>query len=409
MKKQILILAMFTLAIFASSTKAFAQTGPVHVSEPRELNCADTLPLHPRAGMEYTYEVSNPSGDPVITYTWWTTKNPNFIDLANSNLSADTTYMLNVLPGELLSTGTPYGYGTGADSAMTITWTPEILAATEYHADTLNWQTASSAAPTPTFVAVLGTGDCTNNLEVWEIDPAPSFTVDIMNINPDDNTSVGYDSTVYQCTDEVQSAFYNPASDSLVMDYGADTLYFEVIAANYVKNWTPNFVVESGIVENQTADIGWYPSFADAQAGTSPLDAVVTGLTNADLGDTLATANYLSQDVSVTDVSQGVSIFVKVVIHNNDYELDGEDAGAGADFVLTVDARDNDDAGEWDLSNNDPTNDVCTSIGAPDGLDQAKHTITPRPTLQQNGGVMNEPSGTDPDNFIGKTNDINTP
>lgn len=409
MKKQILILVLFVAAIVAGTSKSYGQ---YHNSDPRELNCSDTLPLHPRPGMEYEYSVSTPSGDnvPATNYIWWATKNPNFIDIAAAatNDYADTTFMLNQTAGELLSVGTPYGY-IGRDSTMTITWSPEILAATEYQADTLNWQTASATNPTPTFVAVLAKGECTNNLEVYEIDPQPAFTVDITNINPDDGTIVAYDSIVDQCTDEVQSAIYNPVSDSLVMDYGADTLYFEVVATNFVNNWYPYFVVESGLVENQTADISWYRSLSAAISDSTAIESISTAWTAANVAsaDTIEGTVAISSDPG-QDISQGVSIFVKVVIHNYDYELDGQDVaatGGYSEFRLSLDGRDDNNTGEWDLANNLDV-DNCSPVGAPDGDDEAIHRILPRPTIATGTYDDNVAS---PDTFIGKAGDINTP
>jgi hypothetical protein len=430
MKKQILFLAFFTLAIFiAGTTKVMAQ---VHVSDPLLLNCADTLPLHPRAGVPYKYIVETPSGNPVgqTDYTWWVTKNPNFIDTVltapgdPTYLWADTTGMLRITNGELINAVPGAGtYGnigpiSNHDSTITITWSSEILAATEYGpegGDASQWQSASSTVKTPTFVAVLAQGSCTDNLEVFEINPSPAFTVDIRNLAPDlDNyVEMPYFQDTAQCVDVVRKAVYNSSTHEIEMDYGADTLYFEVVATNYVSNWYPYFIVQRGLYDNQTADVTLHRNFTGAKQDSALIGALVT-IDASQVGDTIfgsgndiGAATQISQAAG-QDNSQGISIFVKVVVHHNDYELDGADMhdATGDDFVLSLDGRDDNNTGDWDLENNNPTADPCTTVGA-DQVDESTHTLLPRPTIEMLGGPMNEPSTVDPEDLINKTNDNN--
>jgi hypothetical protein len=85
MKKQILFLAMFTLAmIFAGTNNVFGQAlspSPyTPASTPIPLaNCVGT-PQQPKAGVSYNYELDNTSAD-ATGYRFWATKNPNFISL----------------------------------------------------------------------------------------------------------------------------------------------------------------------------------------------------------------------------------------------------------------------------------------------------------------------------------------
>lgn len=357
---------MFTLAlIFAGTNKGFGQMLPSS-TVPQPGTCV-SLPLHPRAGVPYTYEVSNPNGL-AEGYLWWVTKETSFISAAAPNL----TNMLTVTPGQLIAATPSYGVvGTG-NNTISITWSPEILANTEY---------TYGGSPEPTFVVVAANGDCNDNLQVYEINPTPSFTVDITNIDPATNLPVAYDAPVEQCVDEVQSATYDAGTGEINMDYGTNTLYFEVIAANFVTNWKPSFRVESGSLQgDQTAAIGWAYTLNAAQAGTF-IDTEVTGL--VDLGTAGgATATALTADPTVTNTATGVSIFVRVVITNNTFE-----SIADNDFILSVDGYDSTD--QWDLVNSD-----CSDPGE-DHIDQAAHTVTARPDIDH---ATNDATPT-PDDF----------
>lgn len=400
MKKQILILTFFVAALLAGTSNVFAQeypVGPSTVLPAPMTSCTDSA-LHPIPGISYTYEVTTTTGDPVPAdgYIWWVTKNPNFIDSVAASPTfglPDTTSMLNVQDGELISASSPYGIAaTGAGSSIDITWSPDILAATDYQGDVTNWQTATALAPTPTFVAVTAWGDCTNNLEVYEINPKPAFTVDIANIDGNGD-AMGYGVDTSQCVSPVYSARYNNTTKELDMNYGWDTLYFEVVAANFADNYLPQFYIEDGsILEDQTIDFGWAATLDSARNGLF-IETEITDLTTADIG-TGASADTIRATTPISGIYgntvNGVSIWVRAVIHNNTYELDGDD-GPNA-FTLTVDGQDA--TGQWDL-----VNATCVDPGAPDGNDQAVHNITPRPTIND---VTADPDP-DPDTFITKT------
>lgn len=366
MKKQILFVALLVITLFAGTFNSYGQGALPSSTAPRPGTCVD-YPLHPKAGVPYTYEVSSTVGDPVENWTWWATKDPNFIDLATGTGAPNLATRLNVAAGQLISagTGTPSDYGVAgaAGNTMTITWSPEILAATEYQAAAnIN---GTAAAPSPTFVVAIANGECTNNIQVYEINPTPSFTVDITNVDPANNTPVAYDEAVNQCVDIVRGAEY-ATGGTINMDYGADTLYFEVIAANFVTSWTPTFQVMGGLSGDQTASIGWAYTMANAEAGTF----IDTETTNVGLNGVVTGTNPIVPDASVTNTAAGVSIFVRVIIDNNTYQSLGSQ-----DFTLAVDGVDS--TGEWDLINAN-----CTETTEADENDLAVHTINPRPTIQ---------------------------
>ncbi|WP_321347521.1 hypothetical protein [uncultured Draconibacterium sp.] len=390
MKKQILFLTLFVAAILVGNN-AFGQldarTTPAAIDP---LSCVGTsLPLHPYPGQTYTYTMDGSTGAQAADqWTWFATKNPEFIDAATNTLQiAD---MLTTASGALLNVGASYGVTSGTNS-VDITWSPELIAATLYQGDATGWATADASNPTPTFVVGYATGvNCTDNIQVYEINPELNFTLDIANIDAA-GTTLAWETPTEQCVDVVRSAVYNSTSNELDMDYGTNTLYFEVVAANFVQDWTPTFHLVSGLVGAQTAVVTLHASQADAQA-----DANVLGTANwtaATVGTDWATGTAFTAN-NASDVVDGVSLFVKVVISNNTEESLTDNA-----FVLAVDAIDNAGAGQWDMEDDDCT----TPTDAADQVDQATHTVTPRPTIIMDGAAMSEPSGTAPEDLIIKT------
>lgn len=366
MKKQVLFLAFFILALFAGNFTTFGQNELLPSNLAPVAGTCTSDALHPKAGIPYNYTVDNTNTVVPTDYSWWITKNPQFIvpgTVAPAVAVPDQTSKLTVTTGQLIATS---ALGAADPNTISVTWTPEILAATEYQG-TPNIA-ATAAAPSPTFVVVMANGTCTNNLQVYEIDPSPSFTVDIANIDDTDAT-LAYGTDAPQCADVVRGATY--AGSEVVMDYGTNTLYYEVISANFVTSWIPTFQIMAGSLNgDQTADISWYPTLAAAKLGTAPIEPVVAGQVDGAViaGTTALTTNE-------PNTTNGVSVYVKVVIHNNKWEtvlLDNP-------FTLAVDGVDS--TNQWDLINAD-----CTDPAAADQADASTQTITRRPDILDNSG-----------------------
>jgi hypothetical protein len=430
MKKQILFLAFFTLAlIFAGTNKGFGQpllpgvtkpgvTAPLVTQPLPPLACTTSgtlLPLHPFPGVAYTYAMTNGSGATSANWTWWATKDPNFVTKTGTNPPAlNLGTALTVANNDLLATSASPIYGNdnsgtanGANS-VSITWSANILAATQYQGDVTAAGTPS--APSPTFVVGYseGAAGCTDNIEVFEINPLPNFTIAIAPI--DTTIATGYKTidwgeTVDQCVDNVQSAVYDNNSKELTMDYGKNNFYFEVAAANFNTSWNPAFTILSGLEEGQQAIIRLYTSYADALVDNNPIitsplfdDSHVlpapSGATPVFTWDP-----DLNFTASVpADAATGVSLYVRVTVYNGTYE-----SLVANPFELAVDARDFDDAGIWDMEDDDCPASPSTATDAADGVDTAIHNITPRPTLEMNGTIMNEGNSNNPDDVIIKT------
>lgn len=379
MKKQILIVTVFIAAILANVNIAFGQlspgvTDPTGANQPIvPLTClSGSEPLHPYPGVSYTYALDGTAGEETAAnWTWWATKDPGFVTAEGTfNIGS----LLTVASGDLVAVSADYGNdnsgGTNGTPSVDITWSANILAATEYQGDPA--AAGTPADPSPTFVVGYAEGNnCADNIQVFEINPSPNFTIDIAAIDTATGNTMPWDDvTIEQCVDDVQSATYNTTSKELDMDYGHNVIYFEVAAANFVTDWTPTFQIVSGLAGDQTAVISMHASLADAQSNSSPL-FTSSAIGASGMNTAIPTSTHLTA-TDPADVAIGVSVFVRVYIDNNT-----EESLTSSPFVLAVDAQDETETGIWDMEDDD-----CTSLtDAADQIDQGTITITPRPQL----------------------------
>ena len=364
MKKQIFILVVFVWVIFANANKSYGQA--IAGSAPRGIGCADDA-LHPMAGKSYTYKASsNQAGN----YTFWATKNSNFITSSGTAPSQVTTTnmagRLTTTVGLLSTTN----YATpGITDNVQITWSDATLKAT-------------IPASAPTFVVVNQVGICANNLKVWSIDPIVAFTVDIKNMKNTDKSTLAYDDVLEnQCFDVVRGATYS--ANKVNYDFGTQYLYWEVVAANFSVEYTPTFAI-SGLGNGQTATIEW----DELSTFASPTTAVA--IVN---GTSIASATKVSS--SLTNTSAGISIYVRVTVKNNNFQ-----GIASTPITLAVDGLNS--VGDWDILNNTvaaPTPLTCVVTTASDQADAATQILNPRPTVNSTT-VGNAPTYLNPGLFV---------
>lgn len=390
MKKQILFLAFFVLAMMAGTLTSFGQTTHLDASTatvtPLSCATASTDGLHPFAGVPYTYTLIGDAGTVAAAdYTWWVTKDKDFVtDVVTPATMAGTNFGTKLGSPDILNESATYGTTTttATGNAVTFTWGADVLAGTSYQGQT--------APGTPTFVVGYSTGTgCADNIQVYEIDPKPSFTVSILPIDPANTTTfLWQDNTgdAKECVDVVHSAKYNAGTFMIDMDYGTNTFYYEVGAANFVKDWTPTFRITGGLRTTQTAVIEMYPTLADATAGNNVI-FTSAAIDEAGMNADITTGKQLDASTPA-DGTTGVSVFVKVVITNLT-----EESLTDNDFVLAVDAQDNSEAGNWDMTDAD-----CTGAApfAKDQADFATIMITPRPQLDAGTTSPTAPTKTIP-------------
>jgi hypothetical protein len=348
MKNRLLV---FCFAMFAASLLANRSYGQlVAGSAPKPLACPND-PLNPIAGKPYDYSASfNPAGG---TAFWYATKSTTFIDATGRVATIEAK-------------------GGDVVSDASATYAVDQAGATNPSLTNITWNSKGLSEVTesaPLFVVVdykNATGSCANNMKVYNIIPKNGFTVDIKSMSSDGLTPVvNYGDKSEQCVADVLGAVFNTTSKKMDMNYGVQTLYFEVVAANFTGSFTPSFQI-SGLAAGQTAEIFWG---ATAATATNSIAATVN--------DTPVTAPAMT--TALTNTSTGVSMYVKVVINNNNYE------GLALQTIkLAVDAK-----------NAQGQDDVLESDCSPNTAyaDFAEQDIKPRPAITPN-------TSSGPTNFV---------
>ena len=271
MKKQILFLAIFTLAVFlAGTTKVMAQAKaydsipgalPSNI-DPRVLVGCTADELHPVQGQEYTYSVV---ATPQTDVRWFVINNADLKDPAIGGGVDSIVGFNGVLPAGSSyidpSDGTgPYIYGDGTNkiSGYDTDGTPNTTG--EMHSIDITWKYFDGLRPNEVLLVAYATDSvgCTNNLVVYRIIPEPAFTIDIAVLDQtgDSINEPWYGRTTGmttsgECVSRIESAIYtsvddvtpNAADNVLVVDYGENWVYFLVNGANYIDSWMPEFQI----------------------------------------------------------------------------------------------------------------------------------------------------------------------
>jgi len=344
MKKQILSFAL-TLALIAGTSVAFGQA--VHYSAPRPLSCTPDA-LHPIAGQPWTYEAT---ASVAGTYHFWATKDPNFILTAGTNTTYNNSTALTT-PTDLLYASANYN-NPGTTASVDITWSTAILANTDYQGT----PDPTGATLSPTFVAVYfdAANGCSDNFKVWELDPLNGFTVDVLAIDPDAVTTTPAFGTVpTSCFDNVESATYS--GGAMVYNYGDNYMYFEFVASNFTGSWIPTFAL-TGTNAVQTVTYQYTTDLPATWGAGTTWTNLVSGTTS------IPTAE--------TNTSNGVSVFVRVLIDHANFE-----GIASQTLTMTLDGQNS--AGQWDVRNDDC---ALPNPNAADQNDVATSTFNPRPAI----------------------------
>ena len=336
MKKQILLLV---LAFFASVT-AFGQMKAGSVPLPL-VGCTNDA-LHPLAGVPYNYKAAvTPTGG---NFQWWATKDFDFIK-DNAGVLVNNSDKKLTVGTDLIATSASYGTTTSTDN-VDITWSSATITGTTVTA--------------PTFVVVqydAATPACANNLKVYQILPINGFTVDIKNMDQA-KVSLDYAAAYSTCVSNIASAKYDAVTKAVVTDYGKNVLYFEVVAANFTGSYTPSFQVAGLASAGQT--VASLELYTDAAFATAAIPTTLTA-------GVYSPALPLTVDASVTNTTNGVSIYVKLTIANGAHETLTDDA-----IALSVNGLNA--SGEKDV-----VNTACNT--QTDFEDTATQTLTKRPTV----------------------------
>ena len=229
--KQLILLILVTGMV---ATSAFAQiSNAVKVSDPQPVSCVND-PLHPIAGKPYDYSaILNPTGG--TTY-WYATKSTTFVTAGVKNAVEIPADGVTIMSG-----ATNYrtlGASAASPNVTNVTWTSAGIKGID-------------ATTNPLFMVLEYKGPtCSNNMKVYQILPKNAFTVDILNLKNTDKTPLAYGANDAQCYADIASAKF--VSPNMVYDYGVNKLYYEVVAANFTKAFTPSFKL-TGLKTGQSA------------------------------------------------------------------------------------------------------------------------------------------------------------
>jgi hypothetical protein len=338
MKKQISILIMAIIAISFSTAYGQAVNNSSGIS-PTPITCP-TDPLNPIAGRPYDYSATiNPANG---TTFWYATKSTTFTT-AGSRVAVP-------IPADGAS------IALGATNYMTT-----FTGATSPTATQVTWTSAGLNGVTnaaPIFMVVEYAGPaCANNMKVMKIVPKVAFTVDITNLENVSGNTLAYGAPEDQCFANVTSSSYNSGTGEIDIDYGTNYLYYEVIAANFTDSYSPTFKL-TGLSGTQTADIDW---------------GYTKGTYDQSLAVGASGASYTSGTATVTthesNTSVGVSIYVKVTVHNHGFE-----GLANEPITLAIEAVDA-------VGNSDVLPNCSTPATSAQFEDLATQTLNARPTV----------------------------
>ncbi len=318
MKKQLLVSAIFVLAIFANISTSNAQ-------------CDDAR--NPIAGKSYSYSITvDPTGG---TFDWFVTSDPH--------ISTAAPILSGSAGGDILIAGTGYNLPSSTSATIDITWTSKAVA-------------NANATPTPTkyYLVVKYTTACTNNIRPWRITPINLFQIAVENVN---STGAAYADI---CRIPYVDAIIGD-DDKVTYDYGENAFYLKVTANNFTGSWTPTVniaALQASITAPQTIkSIEW------------SLTTTFTGTSNFNLATGVATT--VVPDKGADNVTTGTDefVYVKVII------TDGKFEGTAAQ-PLAFNLSATDIAGNPDVDVVTGTPCIITA-----GINNVVQVLTARPAL----------------------------
>ena len=288
MKKQILFLALFSLALIFASSKSYGQVSttpdvdhldivPTYRATYVPLTCGAGDALTPMPGVSYAYTITTTSAGRLH---WFVTDEANIVTTQGAIAAA-------IEPADGTS---PYvltadaAYNAPASTSLTVN---------------ITWKSFDGVANNVLLVVYnTDAANCTDNMEVYRIEPKYSFSLDIAGI-ADGGATGG--AAVTDCVNPIQTATYNGATQTLTVDYGTDYVFFSVNAANWMTSWMPgNFTATTDGASTVTVD-GW----------AYPADAATTGAWKTVGTDPVLATSYANNNNGFIDEA-GIIVRVRV-------------------------------------------------------------------------------------------------
>jgi len=361
MKKQILILTFFTLALIFAGMNSYGQVLnteedaltalPTYCVPALALtNCGTGDALAPMPGVPYDYTITIGTGQ---TVHWFVTDDVNV-------MTAQETLTGVIDPGDasgayLLSSDAVYN--APANTSATIN---------------LTWKSFNGTLPNNVLLVayVIDVDGCTDNIEVYRIEPEYAFTLDLAGIQ-DDGASHADPFAPDECVSPVQSATYDGAN--LTVDYGINYVYYTVNGANWQTSWQTSLTATSDNANSVVGAPEWaYPDAATTIGGWNASGTNVDASHAAYITDGLSVDGFVDND--------GACIIVRVpVTHGTASENIADET---INLIVNGEMVDPADgitySGYPDLDDAALLNDPCVVDQTTDNLD---YVITPRPDL----------------------------
>lgn len=290
MKKQFLFLSVFILA-FIAGTSAFAQE-----LVPRDFTCdVSEGPLNPSLGKTYTYSVTVPNsaefiGTNGLQFRWFVTQEDNIV--------TDGDFTTNIIDPTAVDPDITIASGTynllDASNSIQIIWN------------------ASATAADPFFLVITAAGEnqiCTpNNTKVYKISPVNMFTLDVANVETITGSAVlgTYETDYEDCISDIQTISWPGSTDveHATYDYGADTLYFAVVGANFSTSYDATVNITNSVDQNLITSVAWSPT----------LTGTYTDMTASDADTWTATIPVQDADGTVDYSDNGETNFIRVIL-----------------------------------------------------------------------------------------------
>lgn len=361
MKKQLLNLSFFLLALVASNNVLAQITAPISNVAPQAITCLNDDALNVIPGKAYTYTVTVPNI--VATtgeFTWFVTQNPAFISggVLNTASAEDKTGVGTILAGVGTSGG---GYLNSPKGTATI----ELL-----------WKIFDPTKDVFVVIQVKGTdaNDCAvNNLKVYKILPKNAFALDIANVDANAATpaALTYGTAHSTCVPGLLSAAYDAATKTVKYDYGENYIYYLVSAAYFSGAYTLNFQI-SGVAAGEVVKADW--TYNSGTISWTPL--ALSGTAPANLtGSTTVNAKATNGTVGAA----GESILVRLLVDHTTSTTIFNEGIVAQPIVMAVDGTTGGTLALPDLHHSGGVG-VC---GVADGFanDKATHTLKPRPRV----------------------------
>jgi hypothetical protein len=327
MKKQILFMMFLSLAfVFAGVNKSYGQTVPI--SEPTIADgdpvayvnyldaaganvCAPITPLtcfgdvgalNPQVGKTYTYQVEVLPDPEAQTIHWFVTAETDIVTALNNLNQLGVVDAPNGTGNYILNAGAEYNDVANTDNTIDISWK----------------SFDGSTTPVLLVTYVLDAAGCTDNIEVYRIEPVFNFTLDIAGINKTDGNST--DSPT-ECVSPFESATYDATAEQLNVDYGENWLFFTVTAANFTHSWKPSFTVDYTGSVSDPISVEWaYTS--DATANTNWNSTTLNATTSVYESSTAVLHSDTDDGVPTVGIDEGTGecIIVRVRVDHGTNE-----------------------------------------------------------------------------------------